>query len=79
MANNLIAFALIVLVCLAASSLAAPSPDDLAKYGELERTLKELSTSILAMTGAGAAEVSSSDVLGGDNDNAGALSDMNEF
>ncbi|KAH8245431.1 hypothetical protein KR032_010386 [Drosophila birchii] len=31
---------------------AAPSSDDLAKFGEMERTIKELTSSILAMSGA---------------------------
>ncbi|XP_016946339.1 uncharacterized protein LOC108022011 [Drosophila biarmipes] len=31
---------------------AAPSADDLAKFGEMERTIKELTSSILAMSGA---------------------------
>ncbi|XP_017051774.1 uncharacterized protein LOC108095260 [Drosophila ficusphila] len=32
--------------------LAAPSADDLTKFGEMERTIKELTSSILAMSGA---------------------------
>ncbi|XP_017066813.1 uncharacterized protein LOC108104958 [Drosophila eugracilis] len=31
---------------------AAPSADDLAKFGEMEKTIKELTSSILAMSGA---------------------------
>ncbi|KAH8361252.1 hypothetical protein KR200_009603, partial [Drosophila serrata] len=31
---------------------AAPSSDDLSKFGEMERTIKELTSSILAMSGA---------------------------
>lgn len=31
---------------------AAPSTEDLAKFGEMERTIKELTSSILAMSGA---------------------------
>nr|NP_001096901.1 uncharacterized protein Dmel_CG34337 [Drosophila melanogaster]ABN49426.1 IP18555p [Drosophila melanogaster]ABW09353.1 uncharacterized protein Dmel_CG34337 [Drosophila melanogaster]AOQ09926.1 CG34337-RA [synthetic construct] len=34
------------------SCLAAPSADDLAKFGEMERSIKELTSSILAMSGA---------------------------
>ncbi|KAH8421449.1 hypothetical protein KR009_008166, partial [Drosophila setifemur] len=30
---------------------AAPSTDDLARFGDLERTIKELTNSILAMSG----------------------------
>ncbi|EDW26756.1 GL14704 [Drosophila persimilis] len=48
---------------------AAPSGDDLAKLGELERTIKELTSSILTMSaggaGAGLFERSVGDVLAG--------------
>ncbi|XP_052849986.1 uncharacterized protein LOC128260789 [Drosophila gunungcola] len=30
---------------------AAPSPDDLAKFGEMERVIKELTSSVLALSG----------------------------
>ncbi|XP_030246080.1 uncharacterized protein LOC115565195 isoform X1 [Drosophila navojoa] len=46
-----IGFALLLLLCLSASARAAPSVSDLEQLGELERTLKELATSVLAMNG----------------------------
>ncbi|EDW07321.1 uncharacterized protein Dmoj_GI15679 [Drosophila mojavensis] len=41
----------LLLLCLCASARAAPSVSDLEQLGELERTLKELATSVLAMNG----------------------------
>ncbi|KAH8304400.1 hypothetical protein KR059_008059 [Drosophila kikkawai] len=36
---------------------AAPSSEDLAKFGEMERTIKELTSSILAMSGASSGRI----------------------
>ncbi|XP_022218787.2 uncharacterized protein LOC111071644 [Drosophila obscura] len=66
----------LLLLCLSQSCWAAPSGDDLAKFGELERTIKELTSSILTMSaggagagaggaGAGLFERSAGDVLDG--------------
>ncbi|KAH8338819.1 hypothetical protein KR074_001549, partial [Drosophila pseudoananassae] len=38
-------------LCLGRSAWAAPSVEDLAQFGELEKTIKELTNSILAMSG----------------------------
>ncbi|SPP78365.1 uncharacterized protein LOC117581274 [Drosophila guanche] len=46
---------LALLLCLSQSCWAAPSGDDLAKFGELERTIKELTSSILTMSAGGGA------------------------
>ncbi|XP_030079326.1 uncharacterized protein LOC111598459 [Drosophila hydei] len=40
-----------LLLCLCACAWAAPSVSDLEQFGELERTLKDLATSVLAMNG----------------------------
>ncbi|XP_016946093.2 uncharacterized protein [Drosophila suzukii] len=44
--------ALTLVLFMGQKSWAAPSADDLAKFGEMERTIKELTSSILAMSGA---------------------------
>ncbi|XP_034663293.1 uncharacterized protein LOC117898183 [Drosophila subobscura] len=46
---------LALLLCLSQSCWAAPSGDDLARFGELERTIKELTSSILTMSAGGGA------------------------
>lgn len=53
----------LLLLCLCASARAAPSVSDLEQLGELERTLKELATSVLAMNG-GIAGSGESDIGG---------------
>ncbi|KAH8396358.1 hypothetical protein KR222_008962 [Zaprionus bogoriensis] len=52
MAFNWICIAFTLLLCLLVCTRAAPSGEDLSKFGDLERTLKELATSVLAMSGA---------------------------
>ncbi|KAH8355429.1 hypothetical protein KR084_005624 [Drosophila pseudotakahashii] len=44
--------ALTLVLLMGQRSWAAPSADELAKFGEMERTIKELTSSILAMSGA---------------------------
>ncbi|XP_043065763.1 uncharacterized protein [Drosophila bipectinata] len=51
----------VVALCLGHSAWAAPSVEDLAQFGELEKTIKELTNSILAMSG---------DVMGNRNSNS---------
>ncbi|KAH8266977.1 hypothetical protein KR026_012548, partial [Drosophila bipectinata] len=41
----------VLALCLGHSAWAAPSVEDLAQFGELEKTIKELTNSILAMSG----------------------------
>ncbi|XP_002134435.1 uncharacterized protein [Drosophila pseudoobscura] len=70
MAHPICAFVCLALfLCLTQNCWAAPSGDDLAKLGELERTIKELTSSILTMSaggaGAGLLERSVGDVLAG--------------
>lgn len=43
--------AFVLALCLGHSAWAAPSAEDLAQFGELEKTIKELTNSILAMSG----------------------------
>ncbi|EDW78502.2 uncharacterized protein Dwil_GK16151 [Drosophila willistoni] len=79
---NVLPFVVIVLIlCLGQMVLAAPSMEDLSQFGELERTLKELTTSILAMTGVGAADTAGegtvSDIL--PSDSSSTWPDMNDF
>ncbi|KAH8345309.1 hypothetical protein KR067_000018 [Drosophila pandora] len=52
MEYSVAAFLVFVLaLCLGHSVWAAPSAEDLAQFGELEKTIKELTNSILAMSG----------------------------
>ncbi|TDG39392.1 hypothetical protein AWZ03_014186 [Drosophila navojoa] len=79
-----IGFALLLLLCLSASARAAPSVSDLEQLGELERTLKELATSVLAMNGgfAGGADVNAGDVendLELDTDSSAILEYLNKL
>ncbi|EDW65341.1 uncharacterized protein [Drosophila virilis] len=51
MASTWICFGLALLLCLCICTWAAPPADDSRQFDELERTLKELATSLLAMSG----------------------------
>ncbi|XP_039500100.1 uncharacterized protein LOC120457011 [Drosophila santomea] len=53
MAYNIsLLLALICILFMGQHCWAASSADDLAKFGEMERSIKELTSSILAMSGA---------------------------
>ncbi|EDV34134.1 uncharacterized protein Dana_GF21147 [Drosophila ananassae] len=66
MEYSVAAFLVFVLaLCLGHSVWAAPSAEDLAQFGELEKTIKELTNSILAMSGG-----ASGDVMGNRNSNS---------
>ncbi|EDV47471.2 uncharacterized protein LOC6551446 [Drosophila erecta] len=50
--NPCLFLALTCILFMAQHCLAAPSADDLAKFGEMERSIRELASSILALSGA---------------------------
>lgn len=52
MAFNWICITFTLLLCLGTCAWAAPLDEESSKYNELERTLKELATTVLAMSGA---------------------------
>ncbi|XP_064556088.1 uncharacterized protein LOC135440701 [Drosophila montana] len=69
MASTWICFGLPLLLCLCTCAWAAPSADDSRQFDELERTLKELATSLLAMSG----DVAGGGTLGTAEGSAGDL------
>ncbi|KAL7743806.1 hypothetical protein ACLKA6_000213 [Drosophila palustris] len=82
MALNWICATLAVILCLCSCIQAAPSGENWSRFGELERTLKELATTVLAMSGAGGG--AGADFAEGDVDVLGsevalALADLNEL
>ncbi|XP_034481729.1 uncharacterized protein LOC117787335 [Drosophila innubila] len=86
MALNWICVTLALFLCLSSCIQAAPSGENWSQFGVLERTLKELATTVLAMSGAGVragGDAADSfdevdmDVLG--SEAAAALEDLNEF
>ncbi|EDW00396.1 GH11886 [Drosophila grimshawi] len=68
MASTGICFVFGLFLCLCACAWSAPSVDNLSEFGELERTIKELATSVLAMSGVGGGGMDTGDGIVDDFD-----------